>query len=136
VPYLSQVKPYLGQVLCKCLQQEEAQGQDQQGKLKNNEVDSHAAHVGKDGVSITSTATSLGTLDSISTVTSTVTLLGTMDSTSTVLVTNGKCAQLCLDLNKKVNDPNALLAKFKAACAESTNVETNVVHMCTMLSQT
>jgi hypothetical protein len=57
------------------LPQDEAQDrqrQDQQDKPKNGEVDSHA--VGKDDVSITSPATSLGSLDSISTVTATVTL--------------------------------------------------------------
>jgi hypothetical protein len=44
------------------------------------------------------------------------------DNTTVSTVTDGMFAQLCLDLNKKVNDPNALLAKFKAARAESTNV--------------
>jgi hypothetical protein len=47
------------------------------------------------------------------------------DDATVSTVTNGigMFAQLCLDLNKKVNDPNALLAKCKAARAESTNVD-------------
>jgi hypothetical protein len=42
---------------------------------------------------------------------------------STVTDGIGMFTQLCLDLNKKVNDPNALFVKFKAACAESANVD-------------
>jgi hypothetical protein len=34
-------------------------------------------------------------------------------------------AQLCLDLQNKVNDLNDLLAKFQAACAEPTHVVAN-----------
>jgi hypothetical protein len=34
-------------------------------------------------------------------------------------------AQLCLDLNHQVDDPNALVAKFKAAHAAATNAEVN-----------
>jgi hypothetical protein len=37
------------------------------------------------------------------------------DDGTMLTVTNGMIAQLCLDLNKK--NPNALLAKFKAARA-------------------
>jgi hypothetical protein len=72
------------------LLQDEAQDhqqQDQQDKPKNAEVNSHT--VGQDDVSITSPSTSLGSLDSISTVTAMVLLLETMDSISTMLVTNG-----------------------------------------------
>jgi hypothetical protein len=39
------------------------------------------------------------------------------DDGTMLTVTNGMIAQLCLDLNKKVENPNALLAKFKAARA-------------------
>jgi hypothetical protein len=90
VPDIFQGKLFLGRVLRKGPLQDEAQDcwqQDQQDKPKNGEVDGHA--VGKDDVSITSLSTSLGSLDSISTITATVTLLGTMDSLSTMLVTNG-----------------------------------------------
>jgi hypothetical protein len=90
VPDIFQGKLYLGRVLHKGPPQDEAQDhrrQDQQDKPKNGEADSHA--VGKDDVPITSPSTSLGSLDSISTVTAMVTLLGTMDSISTMLVTNG-----------------------------------------------
>jgi hypothetical protein len=34
-------------------------------------------------------------------------------------------AQLCLDLHKKINEPNALLAKFKAAHAVATASDAN-----------
>jgi hypothetical protein len=90
VPDKFQGKLYLGQVLHKGLLQDEAHDcrqQDQQDKPKNGEVDGHA--VDQDDVSIASPSTSLGSLDSISTVMAMVTLLGTMDSISTVLVTNG-----------------------------------------------
>jgi hypothetical protein len=74
--------------------------------------DSNATHVDKDDVSITNPSTSLGTLDSISTITATVTLLGTMDSISTVLVTDGMSHSCAWTWIKKANDLNALLAKF------------------------
>jgi hypothetical protein len=103
VPYISQGKLYLGQVLCKGLQQDEAQDcwqHDQQEKPKNSEFDSHA--IGKDDVSITSPSTSLGTLDSISTVTAMVTLHHGFYIHCVSHQWN--VAQLCLDLHKKVND--------------------------------
>jgi hypothetical protein len=37
------------------------------------------------------------------------------DRTVSIMVTNRMSAQLCLDLNNKVNDPDASLVKFKAA---------------------
>jgi hypothetical protein len=57
-----------------------------QGKSKNDEVDAKAAPIGKDDVPITSTVTSLGALDSMSTVST---------------VTDDMFAQSCLDLNKR-----------------------------------
>jgi hypothetical protein len=63
-----------------------------QGKSKNNEVDGKATPIGKDDVFTTSNIASLGALDSMSTLST---------------VTDDIFAQLCLDLHKKVNEPNA-----------------------------
>jgi hypothetical protein len=40
-------------------------------------------------------------------------------------INDGMFAQLCINLNQQVNDPKALVAKFKAACAAATNAEVN-----------
>jgi hypothetical protein len=40
-------------------------------------------------------------------------------------INDGMFAQLCLDLNEKLDGPTPLVAKFKAACAETTNAEAN-----------
>jgi hypothetical protein len=92
-----------------------------QGKPKKDKMDSNATHICNDDVSITSKATSLGTLDSMSTASEPCRQHAVNNNATVSTVTNGMLAQLCLDLNKKVNDLNALLAKFKAACAESTS---------------
>jgi hypothetical protein len=47
------------------------------------------------------------------------------DDRNVLAVTDGMFAQLCLDLNNKVDDPDALLAKFKAACAVKAAAEAN-----------
>jgi hypothetical protein len=41
------------------------------------------------------------------------------------MVTDGTFAQLCLDLNAKVDEPAALIANFKAAHAVETAPEAN-----------
>jgi hypothetical protein len=91
-----------------------------QGKPKNDEVAGKAAPIGKDDVSMTSNITSLGALDSMSTVST---------------VTDDKFAQLCLDLHKKVNEPNALLAKFKQLVLSKLRLKPTMVRPRTMLSQ-
>jgi hypothetical protein len=47
------------------------------------------------------------------------------DDGTVLTVTDGMFAQLCLDFNNKVDDPDALLAKFKAACAVEATAEAN-----------
>jgi hypothetical protein len=74
------------------------------GKLKREEIDSNAAHLDNNYVSTTSTVTSHGADDDITVST----------------INDGMSAQLCLDLNEKIDDPATLVAKFKAACAESS----------------
>jgi hypothetical protein len=88
-----------------------------QGKPEKEEVDGHAAHVGKDNVSIMSNVTSLGATDSVSTASAPHCKNAVNDDRIVLTVTDGMFAQLCLDLNNKADDPDALLAKFKAACA-------------------
>jgi hypothetical protein len=47
------------------------------------------------------------------------------DDRTVLTVKDRMFAQLCLDLNNKVNDPDALLAKSKAACAVKRAAEVN-----------
>jgi hypothetical protein len=47
------------------------------------------------------------------------------DARTVSTVTDAMFAQLCLDLNNKVDDPDALLAKFKAACPAKATAEAN-----------
>jgi hypothetical protein len=47
------------------------------------------------------------------------------DNTTISMVTDGMFAHLCLDLNAKVNDPDTLVAKFKATRAIETASEAN-----------
>jgi hypothetical protein len=80
------------------------------GKLKKNEVDSNAAHIGNDDLTIASNVTSLGATDSMSTALAPCCQKAVNNDRTVSTVTDRMCAQLCLDLNNKVNDPEALLA--------------------------
>jgi hypothetical protein len=74
-----------------------------QGKLKKDKMDSNAAHIGNDDVSITSKATSLGTLDSLSTASEPCRQRADNNNMTVSTVTNGigMFAELCLDFNKR-----------------------------------
>jgi hypothetical protein len=86
------------------------------GKHHKNEVDANAARLGDDNVTIDSTGISRGDADSLST-SSTPRRQKTVNDDATISTdTNRMFAQLCLDLTTKVDDPAALVAKFKAAC--------------------
>jgi hypothetical protein len=68
--------------------------------------------------------------------TSNITSLGALDSMSTMsTVTDDQFAQLCLDLHKKVNKPNALLAKCKQLVLSKLRLKPTMVRPGTMLSQ-
>jgi hypothetical protein len=75
------------------------------GQLKKNEVDSKAAHISNNNVSIASNVTSLGATDSISTASAPRCQKAVNDDRTMSTVTDRMCAQLCLDLNNKVDDP-------------------------------
>jgi hypothetical protein len=96
-----------------------------QGKLKKEEVDSHAAHVGNDNASIASNVGSLGAMDSMSTTLAPCCQNAVNDDRTVSTVTDAMFAQLCLDLNNMVNHLGTLLAKFKAAHAVKVTAETN-----------
>jgi hypothetical protein len=105
-------------------------------RTKKDEVDGHAAHLANDDVSITSPTTAHGTLDSLSTVTEPHHQQA-VNNNLTVLAINDSMAQLCLDLNHQVNDPHALVAKFKAARAAATDAEVNNgTYMCNAFTST
>jgi hypothetical protein len=95
------------------------------GQPKKNEVNSNAAHIGNNNVSIASNVTSLGAMDSISTALAPCCQKAVNDDRTVSTVTDRMFAQLCLDLNNKVNDPDALLEKFKAAHAVKATAEAN-----------
>jgi hypothetical protein len=95
------------------------------GQPEKNEVDSNAMHIGNNNVSIASNVTSLGAMDSISTASAPRCQKVVNDDRTVLTVTDRMFAQLCLDLNNKVDDPEALLAKFKAARAVEATAEAN-----------
>jgi hypothetical protein len=82
-------------------------------------------HISNDDVSIAYNVTSLGAMDLISTALAPCHQKVVNDDGTVLTVTEGMFAQLCLDLNNKVNDPDALLAKFKAARAVGATAEAN-----------
>jgi hypothetical protein len=100
-----------------------------QGKHHKNEVDANAAHLGDDEVTIDSAGISCGDTDSLSTSLTPRRQKAVNDDATISTVTNGMFAQLCLDLNAKVDDPAALLAKFKAARAVETASEANGTYL-------
>jgi hypothetical protein len=95
------------------------------GKHHRNEVNANAAHLSNDKVTITSAGISHGETDSLSTSSTPCRHKAVNDDATVSTVTNGMFAQLCLDLNAKVDDPDALIAKFKAARAVETASEAN-----------
>jgi hypothetical protein len=88
-------------------------------------VDGHTAHLANDEMSIELSTTAHGTQDSLSTVLELHCQQAVNDNLTVSTIYNSMFAQLCIDLNQQVNDPNALVAKFKAACAAATNAEVN-----------
>jgi beta-xylosidase len=96
-------------------------------KTKKDEVDGHAAHLANNYMSITLSTTAHGTQDFLSTTSEPCCQQAVNDNLMVSTINNGMFAQLCLDLNHQ-----ALVAKFKAACAAATNTE---VHTRTMLLQ-
>jgi hypothetical protein len=105
VPYLSQGKPYLGRVLCKCLQQEEAQDrwlQDQQGNLKNDEVMATLHMLARMMYLLHLQLLPLELWIQMSTASKPRRQRAVNDNTMVSTVTNGMFAQLCLDLNKRL----------------------------------
>jgi (p)ppGpp synthase/HD superfamily hydrolase len=105
------------------------------GEPKKNEIDSNATHINEDDAAIMSKATSLGATDSMSTALAPCCQKVVNDDRTVSMVTDGMFAQLCLDLNNKVDDPDALLAKFKAACVLKRLLKLIIVCMCVMFSQ-
>jgi hypothetical protein len=86
-------------------------------------------HIGNDELTIASDATSCGVTDSLSTSLTPCQQKAVNDDRTVLAVTNGMFAQLCLDLNAKVDEPDALLAKFKAACAVEATADANGTHV-------
>jgi hypothetical protein len=84
-------------------------------KTKKDEVDGHAAHLANDGMSIIMSTTAHGTLDSLS----------TMLEPHCRQAINNDLMVLTINDSHQVDDPNALVAKSKAACAAATNAEVN-----------
>jgi hypothetical protein len=89
------------------------------GKSKKEEIDGNAAHLAKNDVSITSTVTSHGA-DSMSTTSEPHHQRAVNNDIKVSTITHGMFTQLCLDLNKKIDDPTTLVAMFKAAHAETS----------------
>jgi hypothetical protein len=85
-------------------------------------VDGHTAHLANDDMSIAPT-TAHGTLDSLSTALEPHRQRVVNNNLMVLTINDGMFAQLCLDLNHQFDDPNALVVKFKAACAAATNAE-------------
>jgi hypothetical protein len=79
-------------------------------------VDGHAAHLANNDVSITLSITAHGTMDFLSTASEPRQQQAVNDDLMVSTINNGLFAQLCLDLSHQADDPNALVAKFKAAC--------------------
>jgi hypothetical protein len=94
-------------------------------KAKKDKVDSHAAHLASDAMSIKSSTTVHGTLDSLSTASELCCQQVVNDDLTVSTINNSLFTQLCLDLNHQVDDLNALVAKFKADHAAATNTEVN-----------
>jgi hypothetical protein len=91
-------------------------------KSNKDEVDGHAAHLANNEMLIMSSTTAHGT----HTTSEPRCQQAVNDNLSVLAINNGMFAQLCIDLNKQVDDPNALVAKFKAACAATaTSAEVN-----------
>jgi hypothetical protein len=80
-------------------------------KAKKDEVDGHAAHLANNDVSITSSTTAHGTLDSLSTAPELRHQRAVNNDLMVFTINNGMFAQLCLNLNHQFDDPNALVAK-------------------------
>jgi hypothetical protein len=93
------------------------------GKSKKEEID-NVTHLANNDVSITSTVTSHG-VDTMSTASEPCRQQAVNDNIMVSAINDGMFTQLCLDLNKKNDDPTALVAKFKVACAETKNAEAN-----------
>jgi hypothetical protein len=88
-------------------------------------VDGHAAHLANNEMSIDSSTTAHGTQDSLSTMSEPHRQQAVNNNLTVSTINNGTFAQLCIDLNEQFDDPNALVAKFKAACAAVTSAEVN-----------
>jgi hypothetical protein len=79
-----------------------------------------------DEMSIELSTTAHGTQDSLSTASELHRQQAVNDNLMVSTINNGMFAQLCIDLNEQVYDPNALVVKFKAACAATaTSAEVN-----------
>jgi hypothetical protein len=77
-------------------------------------------------MSIESLATAHGTQDSLSTALEPCHQQAVNDNLWVSTINNGMFAPFCIDLNEQVDDPNALVVKFKAACAATaTSAEVN-----------
>jgi hypothetical protein len=94
-------------------------------KHHKNEVDANAAHLGNNKVTIDSAGISCGDTDSLSTSLTPCQQKAANDHATVSTVTNGMFAQLCLDLNAKVDDPAALIVEFKAVHAVEMASEAN-----------
>jgi hypothetical protein len=94
-------------------------------KTKKDKVDGHAAHLANNDMSITSSTTAHGTLDSMSTTSELRCQQAVNNNLLVSTINDGMLAQLRIDLNQQVDDPKALVAKFKEACAVATNTEVN-----------
>jgi predicted transcriptional regulator len=94
-------------------------------KTKKDKVDGCAAHLANDDVSIMLLTTAHGTLDSLSTMLEPCRQQAVNNNLTVLTINNSMFAQLCLDLNHQVDDPNALVAKCKAARAAETDAEVN-----------
>jgi hypothetical protein len=118
--------------------QQETQGykDKKNGKHRKNEVDANAAHLGDDEVTITSAGISRGDADSLSTSSTPRRQKAVNDDTTIDMVTDGLFAQLCLDLNAKVDEPAALIANFKAARAVEMAPEANGTYTYDALTST
>jgi hypothetical protein len=100
-------------------------GKKWQGKAKNQKVNRHATQIEGEDMSITLMVTSPGGSDSTSNESAPCRQTAVNDNRTVSTETDGLFAQLCLDLNKHPKDPNALVAKFKAARAVAAIADTN-----------
>jgi hypothetical protein len=98
-------------------------------------VDGHKAHLANNDMSIMSSTTAHGTLDSLSTVLDLCHQQAVNDNLTVLTINHCMFAQLCINLNHQVNDPALWWQSLKQPVLQQPMLKATMVRTCTMLLQ-